>query len=169
MKNLKKKFLFLLTALILVAGATVAFFYFGNREERLLRAMVGELEEMAAKRSGKSGIIALLDAATPERVFASKVTISSDLPKVEREFTLKELSQLLITMKKSCTSAALNVEIQNLSVNSGSAEITGGAVFSGSSSRSGSFREVRDIRLLCTKIDGKWKISTVKIETVIKK
>ena len=97
------------------------------------------------------------------------MTISSDQPKLEREFTLKELSQLLITMKKSCASAALDVEIQEISVDSRSAEITGDAVFSGSSSRAGNFREVRDIRLLCTKTDGKWKISTVKIETVIKK
>ena len=169
MKNLKKKFLFILTAIVLAAAAIWAFFYFGDREERLLRAMVSELETMVAKRPEKSNMLSLLDAATPERVFAEKVTISSDQPKLEREFTLKELSQLLITMKKSCASAALDVEIQEISVDSRSAEITGDAVFSGSSSRAGNFREVRDIRLLCTKTDGKWKISTVKIETVIKK
>ena len=131
--------------------------------------MVSELEAMVAKRPGKSNMLSLLDAATPERVFAKKVTLVSDHPKIEREFSLKELSQVIITIKKSCTSAKLDVEIQQISIDSDQAEITGGAVFSGNASRSGSFREVRDIRLACVKTDGQWKISAVKVETVIKK
>ena len=169
MKNLKKKLLLILTALLLIAAALWTTFYFVNRDERLLRAMVGELETMVAKRPGKSNMLSMLDAATPERVFAENVTVISDQPKFKQKISLKDLSQLFLTIKKSCVSAELNVEIQKISIDSGEAEITGCAVFSGNASRSGNFREVREVKFTCIKTDGQWKISAAKIETVIKK
>ena len=100
MKNIRKKILSALFAAAIITAAVWGYFHFRNRDERLLRAMVAELEIMVSKRPGKSNALSLLDAATPERVFASKVKIVSDLPKTGREFTLKDLSQMLVMMKK---------------------------------------------------------------------
>ena len=109
MKNTRKKILSVLTAAVLIAAAVWGYLYFRNYDERMLHAMVSELETMVSKRSGKSNALSLLDAATPERVFAPKVKIVSDFPKTERDFTLKELSQLMVTMKKSCRTAELDI------------------------------------------------------------
>lgn len=134
----------------------------------MLRAMISELEVMVSKRPGKSNALSLLDAATPERVFAPQLKISSDQPKIERSLTLKELSQLLVTVKKNCRSAELDLEIEKITIRSPEAVIKANGMFSGNGS-GGSFREVRDVTLECKKVDGKWKISGMKLETVIKR
>lgn len=168
MKNFRKKVVLLLTGIAIITAAVWGYFHFRNRDERLLRAMVAELEIMVSKRPGKSNALSLLDAATPERVFASKVKIVSDLPKTGREFTLKDLSQMLVMMKKNCRSAELNMEIEKISVNKENAVLQANGMFSGSGS-GGSFREVRDVELDCQKLNGKWKISGVKLKAVIKR
>lgn len=145
------------------------YFHFRNRDERLLRALISELEVMVSKRPGKSNALSLLDAATPERVFAPKVIIISDTPKIKRDFTLKELGQILLTVKKSCRSAALDIEIDSMDIQSESAIVCTNGMFSGDSARNGSFREVRDLTLECKKFDGKWKICTIKAVAVIKR
>lgn len=151
---------------ILTGAAIWGYFHFRNRDERLLRALVAELETAAAKRPGKSQALALLDAATPERIFAPQVEINSDMPKMKRSFTLKEIGQTLVAMKKSSSSAKLDITIDSITVHQETATVTGEAIFSGSSSR-GSFRELRQLILGCRKIDGKWKIISVSAETTI--
>ena len=158
-----------LAAVIVIAAAAWGYFYYRNRDERLLRALVSELETMVSKRSGKSNALSLLDAATPERVFAAKVKIISDHPKIERDFTLKDLTQMMVTMKKSCNSAELVLETEKISVNADDAVIIANGMFSVNSSRGDSFREVRDVTLECQKLDGKWKIASVKANAIIKR
>ncbi len=169
MKNIRKKILSALTAAVLITAAVWGYFYFRNRDERMLRAMVAEFEVMVSKRPGKSNALSLLDAATPERVFAPKVKVVSDFPKMERDFTLKELSQMMVTMKKSCRSAELEIEIDSINIQNDTALISGNGMFSGESSRNMTFREVRDTTLECNKIDGKWKINTIRANAVIKR
>lgn len=130
--------------------------------------MVSDLEVMVSKRPGKSNALSLLDAATPERVFAPKVKIVSDFPKMGRDFTLKELSQLMVMIKKNCRSAELDLEIENIFIRDDNATIKANGMFSGNGS-GGSFREVRDVELDCQKLKGKWKISGVKLKAVIKR
>ena len=168
MKNSRKKIVLFLTAAAVIAAAVWGYFYFRNRDERMLRTMISELESMVSKRTGKSNALSLLDAATPERVFAPKIKIVSDLPKIEREITLKELSQILVMMKKNCSSAELSMETGKFSILQDNAVVKANGMFSGSSSR-GSFREVRDVTLECRKLNGKWKISGMKLEAVIKR
>ena len=167
--NRRKKILYILTAVIVISAAVWGYFYYRTRDERLLRALISELETMVSRRPGKSNALSLLDAATPERVFASKVKIVSDVPKMERDFTLKELSQMMVTMKKSCRSAALDIEISSINIQPETAIIYGSGMFSGESSQNNTFREVRDLTLECKKFDGKWKINTVKVDPVIKR
>lgn len=169
MKNIRKKILSALTAVIVIAAAAWGYFYYRNRDERLLRALVSELETMVSKRPGKSNALSLLDAATPERVFAPKVKIISDQPKIERDFTLKDLSQMMVTMKKSCNSAELVLETEKFSVHDDNAVIIANGMLSVNSSRGDSFREVRDVTLECQKLDGKWKIASVKANAIIKR
>lgn len=169
MKNLKKKLLFPLFSAVFIAAAVWGFFYFRNRDERLIRALIGELETMTLKRPGKSNVLSLLDAATPERVFAEKVKLVSDVPKTDREFSLKELSQLLITMKKSFTSTGLDVEILDIQIERDGATIAGNGIFTASSSRHGKIREVRELKIECIKTGANWKITAIKAESVIKK
>ena len=168
MKNIRKKILSALLAAAVITGAVWGYFYFRNRDERMLRAIVSELEVMVSKRPGKSNALSLLDAATPERVFAPKVKIVSDFPKTERDFTLKELSQLMVTIKKNCRSAELDLEIENIFIRDDNATLKANGMFSGNGS-GGSFREVRDVVMECKKVDGKWKISAIKAESVIKR
>ena len=169
MKNIRKKILSALLAAAVITGAVWGYFYFRNRDERMLRAMVADLEVMVSKRPGKSNALSLLDAATPERVFAPKVKIVSDFPKTERDFTLKELSQLMVTIKKSCRSAELDLEIENIFIRDDNATIKANGMFSSESSRNMTFREVRNITLECKKLDGKWKISGIQLQTIIKR
>ena len=168
MKNVKKKILLFLAAAAVIAASVWGYFHFRNRDERMLRAMISELEVMVSKRPGKSNALSLLDAATPERVFAPQLKISSDQPKIERSLTLKELSQLLVTVKKNCRSAELDLEIEKITIRSPEAVIKANGMFSGNGS-GGTFREVRDVVMECKKVDGKWKISGMKLETVIKR
>ena len=170
MKNCKHKIIIVFLAALLLAGAVWGYFYFRDRDRRLLRALTDELETIVAKRPGKSNALALLDAATPERVFASKVEIASDSPRLKRIFSLKELSQILITMKKSCSSAALDIDISEITIDADrlSATVTGTAVFSGNTGK-GDIREVRDAVLNCSKIDGRWKICKLTVTPVIKR
>lgn len=168
MKNIRKKILSALFAVAIIAAAVPGYFYFRNRDERMLRTMVSDLEIMVSKRPGKSNALSLLDAATPERVFAPKVKIVSDFPKMERDFTLKELSQLMVMIKKNCRSAELDLEIENIFIRDDNATIKANGMFSGNGS-GGSFREVRDVELDCQKLKGKWKISGVKLKAVIKR
>ena len=168
MKNIRKKILSALLAAAVITGAVWGYFYFRNRDERMLRAIVSELEVMVSKRPGKSNALSLLDAATPERVFAPKVKIVSDFPKTERDFTLKELSQLMVTIKKNCRSAELDLEIENIFIRDDNAMIKANGMFSGNGS-GGSFREVRDVAMECKKVDGKWKISGIQLQTIIKR
>lgn len=151
---------------ILTGAAIRGYFYFRNRDERALRALVSELENSAAKRPGKSQALALLDAATPERIFAPQVEITSDIPKMKRSFTLKEIGQTLVAMKKSFSTAKLDITVDSITVHQDTATVTGEAIFSGSSSR-GSFRELRQLILGCKKIDGEWKIISVSAEAAI--
>ena len=169
MKNLRKKILSALSAAAVTAAAVWGYLYFRNYDERMLHAMVSELETMVSKRSGKSNALSLLDAATPERVFASKVKVVSDLPKMERDFTLKDLSQMILTIKKSCRTAELDIEINSINIQGDTAVIRGNGMFSGESSRSMTFREVRDLTLECKKFNGKWKISVLRADAVIKR
>ena len=134
----------------------------------MLRTMVSDLEVMVSKRPGKSNALALLDAATPERVFAPKVKIVSDFPKMARDFTLKELSQLMVMIKKNCRSAELDLETENIFIRDDNATIKANGMFSGNGS-GGSFREVRDVVMECKKVDGKWKISGIQLQTIIKR
>ena len=168
-KSKKNIILFFLLALLLGAGGTGGYFYWRNRDERMLRSLVGELENTAAKKPGKSNALALLDAATPERVFAEKFQVNSDVPKVQRTFTLKEVGQLLVTLKKSCSSAELDISIDQINISGNQAEISGELIFSGNRSGSGRFRELRKVILQSQKIKGKWKISGATLEAVIKK
>ena len=168
MKNIRKKILSALLAAAIISAAVWGYFYFRNRDERMLRTMVSDLEVMVSKRPGKSNALSLLDAATPERVFAPKVKIVSDFPKMERDFTLKELSQLMVMIKKNCRSAELDLEIENIFIRDDNAAIKANGMFSGNGS-GGSFREVRDVELDCQKLNGKWKISGVKLKAVIKR
>ena len=168
-KSKKNLFIILFLALLITAGAVQGYFYWRNRDERLLRALVSELESMAAKRPGKSNALALLDAATPERVFAEKVQVSSDFPKIKRSFTLKEIGQLFVMMKKSCATAELDVSIDRISVSKECAEISGELIFSASRTDGGRIRELRKTTLQCEKIKGKWKISGAEFESIIKK
>lgn len=168
MKNIRKKILSALFAVAIITAAVPGYFYFRNRDERMLRTMVSDLEVMVSKRPGKSNALSLLDAATPERVFAPKVKIVSDFPKMERDFTLKELSQLMVMIKKNCRSAELDLEIENIFIRDDNATIKANGMFSGNGS-GGSFREVRDVELDCQKLKGKWKISGVKLKAVIKR
>ena len=170
MKKSKKNLIILaLLALLISAGAVQGYLYWRNRDERLLRALVSELEDMAAKRPGKSNALALLDAATPERVFAEKIQVSSDLPKVQRSFTLKETGQLFVMMKKSCSTTGLEISIDRITVSKEQAEIAGELIFSASRTDGGRIRELRKTTLQCEKIKGKWKISGAEFEAVIKK
>lgn len=168
MKNIRKKILSALFAVAVIAAAVWGYFYFRNRDERMLRTMVSDLEVMVSKRPGKSNALALLDAATPERVFAPKVKIVSDFPKMERDFTLKELSQLMVMIKKNCRSAELDLETENIFIRDDNATIKANGMFSGNGS-GGSFREVRDVVMECKKVDGKWKISGIQLQTIIKR
>jgi hypothetical protein len=168
LKNIRKKILSALFAVAVIAAAVWGYFYFRNRDERMLRTMVSDLEVMVSKRPGKSNALSLLDAATPERGFAPKVKIVSDFPKMERDFTLKELSQLMVMIKKNCRSAELDLEIENIFIRDDNATIKANGMFSGNGS-GGSFREVRDVTLDCQKLNGKWKISGVKLKAVIKR
>ena len=168
MKNIRKKILSALFAVAIITAAVPGYFYFRNRDERMLRTMVSDLEVMVSKRPGKSNALSLLDAATPERVFAPKVKIVSDFPKMERDFTLKELSPLMVMIKKNCRSAELDLEIENIFIRDDNATIKANGMFSGNGS-GGSFREVRDVELDCQKLKGKWKISGVKLKAVIKR
>lgn len=168
MKNIRKRILSALFAVAIITAAVPGYFYFRNRDERMLRTMVSDLEVMVSKRPGKSNALSLLDAATPERVFAPKVKIVSDFPKTERDFTLKELSRLMVMIKKNCRSAELDLEIENIFIRDDNATIKANGMFSGNGS-GGSFREVRDVELDCQKLKGKWKISGVKLKAVIKR
>lgn len=168
MKNSRKKIVLFLTAAAVVAAAVWGYFYYRNRDERLLRAMISELESMVSKRPGKSNALSLLDAATPERVFAPEIKIISDLPKIEKDFTLKDLTQILVMMKKNCSSAELSLETGKISIRQDSAAVKANGMFSGNGS-GGTFREVRDVTLECQKLNGKWKISGIKLEAVIKR
>ena len=165
---MKKKILLSLAVSAVIAAAIWGYFHFRNRDERMLRAMVSELEIMVSKRPGKSNALSLLDAATPERVFAPQLQIISDRPKVERSLNLKELSQLLVTVKKNCRSAELDLEIESITIQAEEALIKANGMFSGNGS-GGDFREVRDVALECRKLDGKWKVSGIKLEAVIKR
>ena len=60
------------------------------------------------------------------------------------------------------------MEIEKISVNKENAVLQANGMFSGSGS-GGSFREVRDVTLNCQKLNGKWKISGVKLKAVIKR
>ncbi len=170
MKKSKKNItLLLLLTVLLAAGGIPGYFYWRNRDERMLRSLVSELESSVAKKPGKSNALALLDAATPERIFAEKFQVNSDLPKVQRTLTLKEIGQLLVTLKKSCSSTDLDISIDLINISGSQAEISGELIFSGSRSGGGSFRELRKIILQCLKLKGKWKISGATLEAVIKK
>lgn len=169
MKTLKKKIYLILAIAALLTSSAGGYFYFRDRDVRLIRNLVGELENIAAKRPGKSNALSLLDAATPERVFANQLKVSSDRPQVDRSFTLKEISQYLVAMKKNCSSAALNVEITNIEIKNDQAAVSGSCVFSGSTSGRGSFREVRDVIFYCSKIEKKWKISTIELRSILSK
>ena len=158
-----------LSAAAVIAAAVWGYIYFRNYDERMVRELVSELETMVSKRSGKSNALSLLDAATPERVFGSKVKIISYLPKMERDFTLKELSQMMLTVKKSCRTAKLDIEINSINIQGATALVRGNGMFSGESSANSTFREVRDVVFECKKIEGKWKIASVKADTVIKR
>ena len=168
-KSKKNLFIISLLALLISAGAVQGYFYWRNRDERQLRALVSELEDMAAKRPGKSNALALLDAATPERVFAEKIRVSSDLPKVQRSFTLKETGQLFVMMKKSCSTTGLDMSIDRITVSKERAEVAGELIFSASRTDGGRIRELRKTILQCEKINGKWKISGAEFEAIIKK
>ena len=168
-KTRKKIIIFSLLLLIAAAAGSWAWFYFRDREERLLRAMVAELEEMSAKKSGRSNALALLDAATPERVFAPEVHITSNQPAMDRRMKAKEIGQFMVMMKKSCMTAKLELSIETITVNGTSATVCGNALFSGTDSRGHTFREVRTVELTCTKNDGKWKISGLKALAIIEK
>ena len=135
----------------------------------MLRELVTELEDMSAKRQGRSKALALLDAAAPERVFAQEVEIISDHPEIKRTMKVREIGQLMLTMKKSCTSAELDISIDTITVNGDTAVVTGSALFSGSSSRGGSFREARSIGFECAKNNGRWKIIRINAYSIIKK
>lgn len=168
-KTTAKKIVVILLLAVFAATATGAWFYFRDRDKRLLRALVTELEDMSAKRQGRSNALALLDAATPERVFAKEVEIISDHPAMKRTMKVKELGQLMLAMKKSCTSTQLDISIDTITVNGESATVSGNALFSGSSSRGGSFREARNLELECAKNAGKWKIVRIKAHSIIRK
>ena len=170
MKKKTVKYVIPVLLLVLFAAAgTGLFFYVRDRDKRLLRELVSELEAMTAKRQGRSNALALLDAATPERVFAKETEIISDHPEIKHTFKLKEIGQLMMTIKKSCTSAKLDFSIDTITVNEDTAVISGNALFSGSSSRGGNFREARNTELECTRINGKWKITRVKAHSIIRK
>lgn len=170
MKKKTVKYIIAVLLIILFAAAgTGLWLHFRDRDKRLLRELVRELEDMSAKRQGRSNALALLDAATPERVFAKEVEIISDHPEIKRTFKVKEIGQLMVTVKKSCTSAKLDFSIDTMTVNKDTAVITGNALFSGSSSRSGSFREARNVTLECAKLNGKWKITRLKASSIIRK
>lgn len=168
-KNRKKIITFVLVLLVLTGIGGGAWIFFHDREERLLRAMVAELEDMSAKKRGRSNALALLDAATPERVFAREVQIISDRPSIDRTMRAKEIGQFMVAMKKNCATAELSFSIETITVDGTSATITGNAFLSGTSSRGETFREARNVELTCSKHDGKWKISRIKAAAVIEK
>lgn len=161
-----KKFIATAAALFAIFAAGWLFFYIRDYDTRELRRLVTELEETAAKRPGRSNALALLDAATPERIFAPQISVRSDHPAIERTFKVKEFGQLLLSMKKSCRSAALDFNIESIVINGEQAEISGDALFSGSSDK-GSFREVRMVTLGCLKVGGSWKISAITLSRII--
>lgn len=154
------------TAVLLTAGTW--WFFFHNRDERLIRALVSELESTCAKSPGRSNAMALLDAATPERIFAPEVKITSDQPGIDRTFKLKELGQWLLAAKKNCSSLTLSLYPDAISVDGDTAVLHGEANVKGSAGK-GTFNEVRSIELRFSKIDGKWKISGIKAARIIKR
>ena len=160
----------ILSAIALLCTAVWGYCHFRDRDKRMLEALTGELESIVAKRPGKSNALALLDAATPERVFTGNVRIISDLPRLDRNFSLKELSQLLITMKKSCHSAAVDIDISSITFDSEhrSAQIAGTAFFTVDSGKN-NVRELREIELTCNKTNGKWKIAGITATQVIER
>ena len=163
-----KKIIAAVLAAVASCAAIWMFFYIRDHNTRELRRLVSELEDIAAKRPGRSNALALLDAASPERIFAQQVTVRSDRPAIDRTFEVKELAQLLVTMKKSCRSMQLDFSIESIAADGGQAEISGDALFTGDSGK-GSFREARMVVLQCRKSSGRWKICGVVISRLIAK
>ena len=170
MKNTKhflRNLICTITAAVL-AAAGIWWFFFHNRDERLIRALVSELESTCAKSPGRSNAMALLDAATPERIFAPEVKIASDQPGIDRTFRIKELGQWLLAAKKNCSSLELSLFPETISVDGDTAVLHGEANVKGSAGK-GTFNEVRSVELRFSRIDGKWKISGINASRIIKR
>lgn len=164
-----KKYVVLFSvAAVLLSVCAVSYWLIG-REKRAVKAMLTEAVELVCRREGEVFNVEMLKFARVDKLFAPQIAMVCSSPDFKRTFQRDDLKNALLLFYRN--SEKIDIRLADIAV-----EVTDdGAVFFCDmmadvrlNIRGRDFHDVYSVTGSAVKEDGRWKISSLVIEPVVR-
>jgi hypothetical protein len=160
----------LIAAVAALALGAAAYWLLKKDEASLVKERLHELMAKASKQSEEAPLAALGSAQAVSRLFADSCDLALDQPQLSGTYSREDVAIHCAAARAQFSKVQFSLHELKASLRTKlTAEARFTAMLSGSLKDGDSVREVRDVDALLVKADGKWRISSLKISSPIKK
>ena len=173
---MKKKFLFLLGTLLLLAAGVLCFHFFRDNPHRQIRRTLNELCEIVSKGSGENPAVSGLKANRADKVFAPKCEIKIGRHLFDGIYTptviganIMRFKTLFKWLKISYSDLTTAISYTDGSPVSAKLFFTGSCSGIQKTGHQEKIDEIRDVEARAVKTDKGWRITYLFINKVLQK
>ena len=164
-----KKIIFITAAIILVSGISGGVYWFVTRDIRAVKSLLDEAAGIIRKKPSKLPHAGVLKFSKVDDVFAHKIEIRCGYPAFNAVFTNEDLKMIVSTVNRRITRMEVNLAAIEVEISGKDANFSFDAEFSGSTGAKGDeLDRVYQVSGKAEKSDGKWKISALTAESIVK-
>lgn len=157
-------------AFILLAGLLVWYFFFRESDEVRVLNRLRDLAECVSRNSGEKGTVMLIKSQQLDGFFADRCQIQVNEQMLTGDFTPEQLSAQITRGRQFFKSLSLSIHDPVVKVATPEqAEIDFTGQVLGQTANGERIREIRELRAVLSKKDGKWRFTAFKIREVLRK
>lgn len=165
---MKKSVIIIFAAALVLCCVIGCFFWYVNRDKRMVAELIGNVANLAEKESSKLPHAGVLKFSKVDELFAQKVDLKCVDPEISASMSREDLKALVSLMIKRIDHMSVKTGNMEIEVSGDNATFSFDAEFSGAISGKGeAFANVYQINGTAVKIDGKWLISSLIAEQII--
>lgn len=165
---MKKSVIVMSVAALVLCCAAAGYFWYVNRDKRMVVELIGNVAALAEKESGKLPHEGVLKFSKVDNLFAQKIELRCADPAISASLSREELKTLVALMIKRIDHMKVNTANIEVNVAGDNATFSLDAEFSGViSGKKEEFANVYQISGIAVKSDGKWLISSLIAEQII--
>ena len=165
---MKKSIIAVSVAALVLCCAAAGYFWYVNRDKRMVVELIGNVAALAEKESSKLPHAGVLKFSKVDDLFAQKIELKCVDPSISSSMSRDDLKALVSLMIKRIDHMKVNTANIVVDIAGDNATFSFDAEFSGViSGKKEEFANVYQISGTAVKSDGKWLISSLIAEQII--